>query len=59
MSGKLVAVKVINIKPTEWEQLRSVWRECQIMGTINHGSCIRIITYYSARIAHKGLLTVR
>ena len=54
-----MAVKVINIKPTEWEQLRSVWRECQLMGTINHGSCIRIITYYSARIAHKGLLTVR
>lgn len=56
-SGKLVAIKVISIKPTEWDQLRSVWRECQLMTTINSEGCIKVITYYSARIAHRGIVS--
>jgi serine/threonine protein kinase len=49
-SSKIVAVKVINLKPTDWKQLRAAWRECQLMSKVKHSSCIKVITYYSARI---------
>ncbi len=49
-SSKIVAVKVINLKPTDWKQLRSAWRECQLMSKVKHSSCIKVITYYSARM---------
>lgn len=50
-SSKVVAVKVINLKPTDWKQLRAAWRECQLMSKVKHSSCVRVITYYSARMA--------
>lgn len=49
-SSKVVAVKVINLKPTDWKQLRAAWRECQLMSKVKHSSCVRVITYYSARM---------
>ena len=49
-SSKIVAVKVINLKPTDWKQLRAAWRECQLMSKVKHSSCIKLITYYSARM---------
>lgn len=48
-----VAVKVINIRPHNWTQLRQAWRECQLMSKLRHPSCIRVHTYYSARIAFR------
>jgi serine/threonine protein kinase len=50
-SSKVVAVKVINLKPTDWKQLRAAWRECQLMSKVKHSSCIKVITYYSARMS--------
>lgn len=52
-SGRIVAVKVLTLKPSDWKQLRKAWKECQLMLTLRHPSCIQIITYYSARVMNR------
>jgi serine/threonine protein kinase len=56
--GREVAVKVLQLQATNWRQLRAAWRECQIMGSVAHPSCVRVVTYYSARLAHAAYDTV-
>jgi serine/threonine protein kinase len=48
--GADVAVKVLQLQATDLRQLRGAWQECQIMGSVQHPSCVRVVTYYSARI---------
>ena len=58
LTGREVAVKVLQLQPSNWRQLRAAWRECQIMGAVRHPTCVRVITYYSARLTHSAYDTM-
>ena len=57
VSGQYVAIKVISLKPTDWKELRAAWRECQVMSSLRHPSCVKIINYYSARVSQGNMVT--
>ena len=49
-NGREVAIKIITIKAHDKRALKEAWRECHLVSSIDHPSCIRILNYYSARV---------
>jgi serine/threonine protein kinase len=52
-SGQQVAVKVIDLLPSQRRQVASAWRECQLMSRVNHDCIVRIVTFYTAQVQQR------
>lgn len=53
-SGKKVAIKIIHLKPNDWEHLASSWRECLVMSSLREDKCINVYTYYGCNMEIQG-----
>jgi hypothetical protein len=52
-TGQLVAVKVIDLLPSQRRQVAAAWRECQLMKDIQHDSIVHVLTFYTAHVQQK------
>lgn len=50
-SGELLAIKVITVYTLR--QLEAAYAECRTMLAIRHANCVRVHTYFSARMEHR------
>jgi hypothetical protein len=50
---QLVAVKVIDLLPSQHRQLALACQECQLMSRLHHDGIVRIITFYSAKVLQR------
>ncbi|EFN52748.1 hypothetical protein CHLNCDRAFT_58735 [Chlorella variabilis] len=48
--GQLVAIKVIDLLPSQRRQLVYACRECQLMSRVQHPSIVRVVTFYAAQV---------
>ena len=47
---QLVAIKVIDLLPSQRRQLVYACRECQLMSRVQHPSIVRVVTFYAAQV---------
>ena len=52
-SGQPVAVKVIDLLPSQRRQVASAWRECQLLSRVAHDCIVRVITFYTAQVQQR------
>jgi hypothetical protein len=47
---QLVAVKVIDLLPSQSGQVVAAYRECQLLSSVQHDSIVRVLTFYTAQV---------
>jgi len=52
-TGKMAAIKVLTMQPANLQQLRSAEQEWQIMASLTHPHCVKVLTYYTARVMQR------
>ena len=52
-TGQLMAVKVIDLMPSERHRVAAALRECQLMSRIQHDCITRLVTFYSAQVQQR------
>lgn len=49
----MAAIKVLTMQPANLHQLRSAEQEWQIMASLTHPHCVKVLTFYTARVMQK------
>ncbi|EFN52857.1 hypothetical protein CHLNCDRAFT_138337 [Chlorella variabilis] len=49
-SGQLVAIKVIDLLPSQRSQVLAAYRECQLLSSVQHDNIVRVFTFYTAKV---------
>jgi serine/threonine protein kinase len=52
-TGQLVAVKVIDLLPSQQRQLALACRECCMMAGVQHECIVRVATFYAAEVQQR------
>jgi hypothetical protein len=45
-----VAIKVIDLLPSQRKQVVAAYRECQLLSGLNHECIVRVSTFYTHRL---------
>ena len=47
---QLVAIKVIDLLPSQRSQVLAAYRECQLLSSVQHDNIVRVFTFYTAKV---------
>lgn len=50
---QLVAVKVVDLLPQQRRQVAAAWRECRLLGGLQHECIVGVASFHAARVLRK------
>ena len=48
-----VAIKVVDLLPTQRKQVAAAWRECQLISRVQHECIVQVVSFYSAQVQQR------
>lgn len=48
-----MAIKVVDLLPTQRKQVAAAWRECQLISRVQHECIVQVVSFYSAQVQQR------